>query len=880
MSAAAQSSLDSISVRVSSTTLLTDILQTLEGQYPIRCFYKQQWLVPYVVTPDLDGRTVRDLLDATLGDGQITYALHYGYALVFYKDPGQEITRANLLRHAAVRRKEIQNALIGDPKLYTPGRPVQVSGRVRDDRTGRPLRDVTISLDDDVRTSTDSAGRYTLSMQPGEHVLQFILPTYDEKFIVLQAYATGELDTNMETLPVMLEEVIVSDQQAVTRRVGQTSLSVSALKRMPSLFGEADIIKQVQHQPGVTTVGEVASGFNVRGGSVDQNLVLYDGVPILNTSHALGFFPAFNADAITGVSFYRGGIPAEYGGRVSSVLDITAKEGGDEWHASGGIGMISTYLAGGGPVHGDKTTLMASARVSYSDWMLRAFQSAYNGLSDGSVTFYDGSVKLAHEFNPRSRLTLSAYTSMDRFSLINDTVYNAHNLAASLRYMLKVNDRVDVSATLDVGQYRYKVEENDPSVAFALGYGILYPSFKLDAHIEGRHRISVGLHNTFYTLDPGYLKPVSDASNAATVQVPRDRALESAVYIGDGFNLSERLFVDVGLRLSMFNLPGPGTMYRYEQGKPLALQNVVDSVVFDSNDVMKTYVGAEPRVSLRYILNDHASVKLGYNRIYQYLHLVTNTAAVAPVDVWQASNEYFRPQLGDQLSLGYFLSTGSGKYEAFIEGFYKIVNHVLDYKDGSSLILNPHPETSLIPGKAFAYGVEVSLSKVMGRLTGALHYTWSRSFRKTANEFAEETINEGHRYASNYDQPHVVQANWKYNLSRRWFFTGTFVFHTGRPMSVPVSAYQIDHAPVMEFTDRNSHRLPEYHRLDIALVLEGNHKRQKLWDGTWTLSLYNVYARKNAYAVFYQDNGSGILQPYKLSIVGTIVPSLSYSFRI
>ena len=880
LSAEAQMQLDSIRVSIPARVPLADVLHSVEQRYPLKFFFKENWLEGYTAGTDLDGKSLKDVLDLTLAGSDISYGVYYNYAVILRRDPAREIARATLLQDAQLRQKNIGSVLIGDKRFFTPGNQILIHGIVREERTGHRLSGVEVNVDDQVRVLTDSTGRFRILIAQGDHVVIFGLHTYDDKLIALSAYASGEVNITLQTLPVILDEVIVSDQQAVNRQVGQTSLSVSALKRMPSLLGQADIIKQIQNQPGVTTVGEVASGFNVRGGSVDQNLVLFDGVSILNTSHAFGFFPAFNADVVGNVSFFRGGIPAEYGGRVSSVLDITGKEADDRWRASGGIGMISTHLAGGGPVNNGRTKIMASGRVSYSDWMLNVIRSAYSGLSNSAVSFYDASLKVSHQLNNRSSLTFSGYVSADRFSLINDTLYHAQSVAAALRYHTRLGDRADFSAVLDVGQYKYRVDEKYPSTAASLGYSITYPSLRIDFHIDGAHRLSIGWHNTLHRFDPGYLRPTSAESNSATVQIPEQQALESAIYISDGFNLSEKLLLDGGVRFSMFNQFGPGTQYLYAPGMPLSVQNKTDSVNYSRGDEMKTYGGIEPRLSLRYLIGDHTSLKFGFNRIYQYLHLVTNTAAVAPVDVWQSSSAYFKPQVGDQLSLGYFMTSGKGVFEAFAEGFYKRVKNVLDYKDGAALILNPHPETAFIPGNAYSYGVELSVARVAGRLTGALSYTWSRSFRKTSSEFPNENINGGDRYPSNYDQPHVVQLNWRYGLSRRWFFTGTFVYHTGRPMSVPVSAYQVDHVSVMEFTDRNSHRLPAYHRLDVAFVLEGNHKRGKFWDGTWTLSAYNAYGRKNAYAVFYQDNGTGVLQPYKLSVVGTIIPSLSYGFKI
>ncbi|MGC3943387.1 MAG: TonB-dependent receptor plug domain-containing protein [Chryseolinea sp.] len=875
-----QARLENIVLEIERDESLVDVLAKVETHSPVKSFFMVEWLEPYVVSKELNGKSLKYTLDYLLGGSDISYTFQYDYALIFTKDISADLVRAAIVRDAALRKKEVRTITFGDRRRYKPGVELRINGSVIEDRSGRPLLDALVKVDGEIRAMTDSVGQYHLKVLPGEHIVSFSLSTYEDHLVVIDVYASGEVNAALQVRPVLLDEVVVTDQQAVNKRVGQTSLSMSSLKRMPSMLGAADIIKQIQNQPGVTTVGEIASGFNVRGGSTDQNLVLYDGVPILNTSHAFGFFPAFNADAVGNVSFYRGGIPAEYGGRVSSVLDISGKEATEEWHASGGIGMISAYLAGGGPINEGKTSIMASARMSYSDWMLKTIESAYSELSESSVSFFDASLKLSHRFNDRSKLTFSGYASNDRFSLINDSTYFAANFAGSLRYSLKLSDRVDFSAAIDVGKYSYKLTESFPTTAFELGYDVTYPALKLDLHIEGRHRVSVGLHNTYYIFNPGYLKPTTAESNAATINIAEERGLETAIYISDGFNLNEKLFVDAGLRFSMFNTLGPGTKYLYAENKPLEIQNVRDSVMYGRGEVMNTYTGLEPRLSLRYILSDNGSIKFGYNRIFQYIHLISNTAAIAPVDVWQISNGYFRPQKGDQFSLGYFMSTRNGRYEAFAEGFYKHVDQVLDYKDGSSLILNAHPETSLIPAKAYSYGIEFSVSRITGRLTGTLSYTWSRSFRQTISSFQAEMINRGDPYPSNYDQPHVVQLSWRYNLSRRWFFTGAFVYHTGRPMSVPVSAYMVDHVPVMEFTERNSHRIPDYHRLDVALVLEGNHKRRKLWDGTWTLSLYNVYARKNAYAVFYQDNGKGMLKPYKLSVVGTIVPSLSYSFKI
>ncbi|HYG21005.1 MAG TPA: TonB-dependent receptor, partial [Ohtaekwangia sp.] len=629
-----------------------------------------------------------------------------------------------------------------------------------------------------------------------------------------------------------------------------------------------------------TTVGEVATGFNVRGGGVDQNLVLYDGVPVFNTSHALGFFTAFNSDAVSQVSFYRGGIPAEYGGRVSSVLSIASKEGPfDKWSGGGGIGAISSYLTVGGPIKKDTTSVIASVRASYSDWVLGAIKSNYRNLANSAMTFYDASLKVTHKFSDRTKLNVSGYTSLDEFSLVNDSIYASRNITASAQLNHAFSEKLFSLISLNFGRYGYTVREEDPANAFNLAYHITYPSLKIDFNYDGEHKLYFGLHNTLYDFNPGSLKPTHAESAARTIGLPNERSLESALYGGGSFNLSENVLIEAGLRTSLFRRFGPGILYAYASDKPRETGNIVDSTEFSSGENMKTYYGIEPRLSVRYSLSDNASLKLGYNRMFQYIHLVTNTAAVTPVDIWQSGNAYFKPQVADQISVGYYRNLKEDTYEAYTEVFYKHVSNVLDFRDGANLILNRHLETALLPGNSRAYGIEVSVNKVRGRLIGTLNYTFSRSWRRVDGTFQQDKINDGDPYPAHYDQPHVATLNWRYGISRRHFFTGSFTYRTGRPMSLPLSGYKVDGVPVVDFSERNLYRMPDYHRLDIAFVIEGNHKRKKLLDGTWVISFYNAYGRKNAYSVFFKDDGRGYITPYKLSVVGSIIPSVSYSFK-
>ncbi|HEY0739989.1 MAG TPA: carboxypeptidase-like regulatory domain-containing protein [Chryseosolibacter sp.] len=876
----AQSAFD-ITLSVKEKTPITQVFDAIQKSHPVRFFYLDEWLTNYSFDESYDGYSLERALTRVLSNSDISFSFMYGYAVVIAKDPAKALDRENILRTAVVQKKNVNEQVIGSPANFKAGQAVKLRGVVKSE-VNIPLASASVYVEDiNLSVNTDQNGRYELTMPAGEHVMTVRSVNFGDKVVDLKIYESGVLDIQMEEMPIVLEEVEVNDQAILTSRMGQTSLQMKDLKRAPAFLGEVDVIKQIQMQAGVTTVGEVASGFNVRGGSVDQNLVLFDGTPIFNTSHALGFFTAFNSDAVSSVNFYRGGIPAEYGGRVSSVLSITSQEGNKQkWTGSGGIGIISSHLTIGGPIKQDTTTIIASVRASYSDWMLKTIRSNYSNLQNASVAFYDGSMKFSHKFSGRTKLTLSGYTSNDRFTLSNDTIYNWRNIAGSIRVDHSFSDRFYSTVTLDYGKYAYQLEEEDPYNAFKLDYSVTYPSLNLDFNLNGRHEIAFGLHNRLYDFQPGDRRPTHVESNIANTRIPNERSLETAFYITDGFYWRENVFVEAGLRYSLFTRFGPATVYQYLDGASIENRNIVDSTLYGKNEVIKMYHGAEPRLSLRYTLTPNSSLKFGYNRIYQYIHLVTNTAAVTPVDIWQSSNTYFKPQIADQVSLGYYRNLNDNMYETFIEAYYKHVNNTLDFKDGADLILNKNLETALLPGIGQSYGIEVSATKVKGRLVGSANYAFSRSLRTVDGISDSEKINGGQIFASNFDQPHVVNLNWRYNISRRYFLSGNFTYHTGRPLSLPESAYATDGTPISNFSERNRYRIPDYHRMDLALIMEGNHKRKKFWDGTWAFSLYNVYSRKNAYSIFFKSDNSGTLRPYKLSVIGTVIPSLSYTFKI
>ena len=841
----------------------------------------EEWLSPFTIKNTLSGLSLKEILLTTLEESEINVIFLNDYTVIFFKDPHHELERDAMVESAITKKIKVDKIALGSQKTNTNGSNVNLKGVVKDKESQAPIAGATVYVNGlNISSQTDSKGQYQLTIPGGEYVVSFRYVTYEERLLVVSIYESGELDIEMDEVPITLDEVVITDQSIVDRRVGQTSIKMINISRSPSFLGEMDVIKTLQIQSGVSTVSEVSTGFNVRGGGVDQNLVLYDGVPIFNTSHALGFFSSFNSEAIKETSFYKGGIPAEYGGRVSSVLTMTSKEGNyQNWHGNFGIGFVSSNFTIGGPIKKDTSSLSISLRSTYSDWILNFLRKGYKNIEQSSVSFYDGSIKYAQKLKKGGKLTLSSYSSSDQFQLASDSINHWQNLALGVRYDNTIRNNYYYSVGIYAGRYAYQVSEKDPATAFDLSYSVFYPSFKLDINKDGVHKQSFGFQSTFYNFKPGDLKPASAQSNSKQIAMPAERSIESAIYYSDSFSWKERFNIDAGLRLSLYNRIGPGLVFNYQQGAPLEPRNVVDSTQYGSAEMMKTYGGVEPRLSLRYAINRQSSVKLGYNRVLQYIHLVSNTAAVTPVDIWQSSNTYFRPQVADQISLGYFRNSKEGIWQGFVEGFYKYTQNILDFKDGANLILNPKLETALLGGIGTAYGIEFSVSKTKGKLEAEINYTYSRSLRQVNGEFDVEKINNGNRYPSNYDQPHIVNFNWRYAMTRKIFFSGIFTYHTGRPISIPLTAYEISGSPITDFSDRNNYHLADYHRLDLALVIEGDNKKNKHVKGQWAFSVYNVYGRRNPYSAYFVYNKGGDVKSYQISLIGVAVPSITYGIK-
>jgi hypothetical protein len=855
--------------------------EEVQRQAGVRIFYHPSWIAHVVVNQPYENLPIGQVLNQLFAESDISFAVLADYGIILVKNSALVEERNRLLEEAVFKKKTIERIVIGQPAMYSPGKKVELTGTIIDEKTGIPVNHATIEVPTaQTGVTTNEKGQFILELAAGMHVINIRHTNYAEKVIDLEIYKNGKMETKLEERPLMLEEVVITDQSVLNSGLTTVNLRVQEMKRVPVFLGEVDILRQLQTQAGVTSVGELAGGFNVRGGSPDQNLILYDGVPVFNTSHALGFFSAFNADAVQRLQFFKGTVPAEYGGRASSVLDVTSREGDfTRWGGSGGIGFLSSYFTLNGPIQKNTTSLLASFRSTYSGWILDMINSNYASLSNALLSFYDGSVKLSHKLSETSQLTFSGYISQDRMRLITDTLFQWNNALASMILNTRFRNDLYFTMTAGLGYYRYRVEEPAERDAFDLAYSMLYPTLRADFNYGMELPLNFGMQLTGYRFQPGTLRPIHENSSAEFRSVPKEQAWEVGFYAGKSLRINARLQVDAGLRYVLYARTGPATVYRYLPGFPLEPEFVHDSTRYGPGSIVRLYHGPEPRLSTAYKLNPKSSVKLGYSRIHQFVHLISNTVAITPADIWKLSDTYIRPQRTDQITAGYFRQVAAHALDLSAEVFFRLMANVIDFKDGASLILNDKLETALLRGSGRAYGLELSAARNHGRLQGHVNYTWSRTLRSINGTFDSEKLNNGSWFPANFDQPHIFNLSWKYGISRRHYFSGNFTYRTGRPVSLPAHVYYIDGIAISDFPERNTYRLPDYHRLDVAFVIEGNHKRKKLWDGTWIVSFYNLYARKNAYSVFFRQNEWGVLKPYQLAVVGTIVPTVTYMFK-
>ena len=765
-----------------------------------------------------------------------------------------------------------------------PGKAT-IAGYIKDRKTGESIVGAYINIDTlSLTILTDQFGYYSLSLPKGQHVIKISSSGMKDTKRQILVYADGKLDIDMQESIASLKSVLVSAEKKSNTRslqMGTTRLSIKTIKQVPVVFGEADVMKVILTLPGVTSVGEASNGFNVRGGSADQNLILFDEATIYNPTHLFGFFSAFNPDVVKGIELYKSAIPEKYGGRLSSVLDVSMPDGNSKrWSGTAGIGPLTSKLVIEGPLKKEKTSLIAGVRTTYSNWLLGILPDN-SGYRNSKANFYDANLRITHIIDAKNTLNLMGYISSDQFNLNNDTTYKYSNRNANLKWKHIFNNKSFSLITAGLDHYQYSVSnDKQPLNAFKLGFKIDQTYFRADFTYSpgNKHVISYGLNSIYYKLHPGSFDPTGPKSLVIANTVPAEQGLENALYLGDQFSVNDNFSINAGLRYSVFSYLGPHTIYDYAAGLPRQTGTQTDSTFYGNGRFIKTYQAPEIRISARYSLSSDASLKISFNTLQQYIHMLSNTVSISPTDIWKLSDPNIKPQQGRQYSLGYYRNFKANTIETSVEVYYKQLSNYLDYKSGADLVLNHHIETDVISTKGKAYGVEFLLKKLSGRLNGWISYTYSRTFLKQDDPLAGETINKGNYYPASFDKPHNANFIGNYRFSHRYSLSLNVVYSTGRPITLPLAVFNLGGSTGLYYSERNQYRIPDYFRSDISINIDGNHRIKKLSHNSWSVGIYNVTGRQNAYSVYFtQENG--MIKGYKLSIFGTLIPFVTYNIK-
>lgn len=761
-----------------------------------------------------------------------------------------------------------------------------ISGYAKDAKNGEALIGVTVyKKNSQIGTSTNEYGFYSLTLPKGLDTIVFSFVGYKSVYKPVNLKSNLTISTDIEEEGKDLEEVVISsdkeDKNIKSMEMSVAKLDIKQIQKMPALLGEVDIIKSIQLLPGVTTVGEGASGFNVRGGNIDQNLVLMDEAPVYNSSHLFGFFSIFNPDAVKDVKLIKGGIPAQYGGRASSVLDIRMKEGNSKkMEVNGGIGTIFSRLSIEAPILKDKASFIVAARRSYIDVLAKPLLARKQpGLKDAKFYFYDLTAKFNWRINDKNTVFASGYFGRDVFGA--GFKFNWGNSTATVRLNHIFNSKLFMNLSSFYSNYKYQLgfKSDGTSQQFEWTSNIINYSVKPDFtyFLNSKNTIRFGAQGIFYTFKPGNAVITSQEGNSSNLSLDSQYGVEYAAYIDNEQKLSNRFTVQYGIRWSFYNYLGKGTKYTYRDTIPNESRPLDKEEKIADGQTIKTYNNPEPRLAVNYTINDKSSIKLGYNRMSQYLHIVSNTAASTPLDIYTPVTNNIKPLISDQITLGYFRNFKDNMFETSAEVYYKNLQNQLDYVDNASLLLNKYLEADLIQGKGRAYGLELYIKKAKGKLNGWVSYTLSKTERQVRG------ISNDEWFLSKYDRTHNVNTVLIYDLNKRFSFSANFVFQTGTPATFPTAKVEVQGYVIPYNTDnkRNNYRNTPYHRADIGITYNFKSNDKKRWKSTIVLSVYNVYNRRNAFSIYFRNNPDYPVntEAVRYSVVGSIIPAITYNFK-
>jgi hypothetical protein len=883
-------------------TPLKEVFTELESKTDYNVYFIEDWIKDKVISKNFTKLSIDQIMDDLLKETSLNFEivdekiiLTLGNMIItelpdnYFSEktsPTQEKSQDPIFFRKDVEeiKKGIETVIISKQNANDTKKTYQLTGRAIEKNTGNPVASLTIQVKGtNTFAVTDFDGNYSINLNRGENMItaQAMGMNTLNKRIVL--YNDGEYDFILtESLESLSEVLINTSAQANVRETltGVSRIEIQDIKNIPLVLGERDILKVATTLPGISSAGEGAIGFNVRGGKADQNLFLLDGASIYNPTHFFGIFSAINPFTTDAAQIYKGSIPAKYGGRLASVFEISTKDASkEEFKGEVSIGPVTGNITLETPVVKDKSSLIVGARATYSDWILNNLDDPV--LKNSEASFYDVIAKYSHKIDEKNNLRVTGYYSGDLFNITIDSVYSYTNMLASVNWDREINEKTRSNLKLAHSQYQFGIEfEGRANNNFDFGFDLQETeiSYGLNHLINDKHRLEAGLSSKLYSINPGRIEPIGEESIVLPFAVNNERGLESAIYFSDDWTLSEKISINAGLRFSIFNFLGETTQRTYSPDAPLSDASVIGIDEFGENEIVETYAGPEIRVSGRYLFNPSLSLKAAYNSTLQYIHTLSNNTTASPIDTWKLSDRFIEPQRSEQYSLGLFKNLNGTKYELSVEGYYKNLENTLDYKVGGQLILNEFVETEVLQGDGKSYGVELLMKKNEGDLNGYLGYSYSRTFYRLDSEFSEERVNRGEYFPANFDIPHELSLVLNYKLTKRYSFSGNFIYQTGRPVTFPIGAFQEGGNNYVLFGDRNQFRIPDYFRVDLGINIEGNHRIKKFAHSFWNISVYNVLGRNNPYSTFFVTE-NGQVKAFQSSIFTVPIPTITYNFK-